>query len=246
MSFDKVWLDPDKINEVMGSMNVFIKQEDASDNVSLRLRTEIIEWLKFSLVDQERNADIEIIIGETDFDSDEEYLISEQKKLIIVEGNTPISVLYGLYELCRLKLQKKENLNYSSSPSQSLRMINHWDQVDGTIERGYSGESIFFGKFGSNSNVDKGDFGLREIRGDIFRRDYDRIIWYARMLSSIGINAISLNNVNVRGLATHLIEKPYLDGVAEIARILSSFGVKTYLAVNWESPKHLANLAVME
>lgn len=246
MSFDKVWLDPDKIDKAMGSLKVFIKQNVVSDSVSLRLRTEIVEWLKFTLVGQENNANIKIIIGESDFDSDEEYKISENAGVVTIEGNAPIAVMYGLYAVCRLRLQNKKNLNYSSKPSQSLRMINHWDQVDGTIERGYSGESIFFGKAGSNSNLDKGDFGLRDINGDIFRRDYARITWYARMLSSIGINAVSLNNVNVRGLATHLIEKPYLNGVAEIAKIFTSFGIKTYLAVNWESPKHLSDLTTSD
>lgn len=241
-SFDKAWLEPEIIKSHFKDKLIFINQSSFNDPISLRIRKEAISLMNCCITEDVSIADIIITIETGTFKSNEAYSIKNINGKYYINGNTSIAVLYGLYSLIRLVIIGQSKIDFYSEPDQNLRMINQWDQVDGTVERGYSGASIFFGKSTQLKNIDNGSFSLTNIGEDIFRKDYDRITWYARLLSSIGINAISLNNVNVRGLATKLITQPYLDGVAEIAEIFTSFGIKTYLAINWESPKRIGGL----
>jgi alpha-glucuronidase len=105
----------------------------------------------------------------------------------------------------------------SDAPVSGLRIINHWDNLDGTIERGYAGASIFF----KNNQVDF---------------DPERILDYARLLASVGVNRLSLNNVNVRGAAKKLISEEFLPKVAELAALFRSFGIRLLLSVNFGAP----------
>ena len=113
--------------------------------------------------------------------------------------------------------------SFTSVPDQALRMINHWDNMDGTIERGYAGDSIFF-------------------KDNEFRKDYQLIESYARLLASVGINAISINNVNVRGAAKALICEEHFGELRLIDEILGSYGIKLYLSVNFAAPKAIGGL----
>ena len=81
-------------------------------------------------------------------------------------------------------------------------MLNHWDNFDGSIERGYAGDSIFYDH-------------------NEFRGDYDLLTQYARLLCSVGINAVSINNVNVHHREAFFIEKPALMHIKKIAAICS-------------------------
>ncbi|MDR0886374.1 MAG: alpha-glucuronidase [Clostridiales Family XIII bacterium] len=108
----------------------------------------------------------------------------------------------------------------TSIPDQSFRMINHWDNIDGSIERGYAGDSIFY-------------------KDNTFRRDFGIVRQYASLLASVGINAISINNVNVHRIETGLILEENLPEVKMIADIFSSYGIKTFLSVNFAAPKIL-------
>jgi len=240
MDFDRTWLTEKTVQTVAEKVFYFagLPNEDA---VSLRLRQEITEFVGAQISTDETAADIIIAVGQTNFESDEAYQLADNAGVITISGNTTKAVLYGFYALLR-RIATKQDLNVTSAPAQSIRMINHWDQIDGTIERGYAGESIFFGQYGSNSNPDRKEFDLKDVAGDPFRRDYARIEFYARMLASAGFNSISLNNVNVRGIATGLIVQPLLQGVADLAKIFSSFGIKTFLAINWAAPKRIGGL----
>ncbi|MDR3191034.1 MAG: alpha-glucuronidase [Lactobacillaceae bacterium] len=240
MDFDRTWLTETTVKAVAQKVFYFdnLPTEDA---VSLRLRKEITEFVNATISTDKATANVIISVGQTNFDSDEAYQLSDAAGVITIAGNTTNAALYGFYALIR-RLANKQDLNVTSAPAQSIRMINHWDQIDGTIERGYAGESIFFGQYGSNSNPDRKEFDLKDVAGDPFRRDYDRIEFYARMLASAGFNSVSLNNVNVRGIATGLIVQPLLQGVADIAKIFSSFGIKTFLAINWAAPKRIGGL----
>ncbi|MDN6437140.1 MAG: alpha-glucuronidase, partial [Lactococcus sp.] len=106
-------------------------------------------------------------------------------------------------------------------------MINHWDNMDGSIERGYAGDSIFY-------------------KDNTFRRDFKLIRQYARLLASVGINAISINNVNVHQVETRLILEESLPDVKFISDIFSHYGIKTYLSVNFASPKLVGGLATSD
>lgn len=207
------------------------------DKITLRLRSEISEWLGCQLTGEKSKATVVLSIKSDLDDNLEAYEIRENE----IIGASSVGLFYGFYAYLRLKLTGAK-LSEKSAPNQALRMINHWDQVDGTIERGYAGESIFFGRFGSNDNTDTGSFAVKDIGTDIFRNDFTRLEMYARFLASIGINAISLNNVNVRALGTNLIISPYIEKVGEIARIFATFGLKTFLAINWAAPKLIGGL----
>jgi len=144
---------------------------------------------------------------------------------IAIIGKQDKGVLYGAFHLLRL-MQMRENLNELAiieNPSNQIRMINHWDNMDGSIERGYSGDSIFYKDYE-------------------FTHDRNRTKDYARLLSSVGINSLSINNVNVHKVETNLITKEMLPSVAEIADIMRCYGITTYLSVNYASTMEIGNL----
>ena len=101
-----------------------------------------------------------------------------------------------------------------------LRMMNHWDNMDGSIERGYSGESFFYKDY--------------EILWD------ERLEHYTRMMASIGINGIVINNVNVHEKETYLITDTYLQKVKQYADLFQRYGIKLYTSVNFAAPMELA------
>ena len=130
-------------------------------------------------------------------------------------------VLYGIFHILRLIATEQQlcGVDIVQSPSQPLRMYNHWDNMDGSIERGYSGQSFFF-------------------RNNEFTTDA-RTVDYARFLASIGINGVVINNVNVKEAATWLITERYFDNVAELVDIFASYGIKMYLSLNFAAPLEL-------
>lgn len=126
--------------------------------------------------------------------------------------------LYGMFALYSL-LRRGEDVGTPvvTTPSQHIRMVDHWDNFDGSIERGYAGGSIFY----ENGH---------------FRMDYQLIREYARLLCSIGINAISINNVNVHHLESFFIEDPALVEIRKIADIFGDYGIRLFLSINFAAP----------
>lgn len=236
MAIDEMWLQSSILKKRLTN-EIFYVNLEYEDKITIRLRSEICEWLGCQLTGEKSEATVVLSVNSKLDDNLEAYEVKENE----IIGSSSVGLLYGFYAYLRLKLSGA-NLSEKSAPAQSLRMINHWDQVDGTIERGYAGESIFFGRFGSNDNTDTGSFAVKDIGTDIFRNDFTRLKMYARFLASIGINAISLNNVNVRGLGTSLIVSPYIEKVGEIAKLFATFGLKTFLAINWAAPKLIGEL----
>ncbi len=147
------------------------------------------------------------------------------KKVIVITGKTDRGVLYGTFSMIRIMQTEKsiENLYISESPKNPVRSINQWDNMDGSIERGYSGKSIFY-------------------ENNQFTSNYDRIRDYARLLASVGINAISINNVNVKENETLLLTSKFLPDVARMASIFRAYGIKIFLSINFASPMRLGNL----
>lgn len=157
-----------------------------------------------------------------------------------ITASNPIGLLYGAYELIRLQNTDAYNTgsgnqqNFSKAidetekPQVGLRILNHWDNLDGSIERGYAGKSIFKWeeiKLGKNG---KG--------GSISKSLHDRLITYARANASIGINGSVLNNVNA---SPKMMTAEYINKVKVIANILRPYGIRVYLSINFASPMAL-------
>lgn len=126
-----------------------------------------------------------------------------------ITARTKMGLLYGRYALLRGEQGE-------SHPFYKLRILNHWDNLDGSIERGYAGKSILW----NNDLV----------------IDHEKIAAYAEANASIGINGTVLNNVNA---SPKMLTRTYINKVKEIAGILRLWGIKVYLSVNFGTPKAL-------
>lgn len=244
----EAWLNRETVRQSFGDATFAFKQMDLTvgATIALRLRQEIVEWLGCPVIADSQKATVVLTLVPDSFSSDEAFQIHQEGAQTIIAARTDRGLLYGFYALIRQRVMGTKDVTLASTPDQSLRMIDHWDQIDGSIERGYAGASIFFGTPDHLKNPDKGDFSVLPVKGDPFRHDRKRMIHYARLLASVGINAISLNNVNVRAQGTNLITEPYLDGVKEIADIFRGFGIRIFLAINWESPIHIGHLTTSD
>ena len=155
----------------------------------------------------------------------EGYMLTDSS----IIASSSIGVLYGAYDL--LRLQETGNLSHLSKtekPAVNLRILNHWDNLDGSIERGYAGKSIWkwdeiiLDKAGEFKNISK------DLR--------NRLITYARSNASIGINGAVLNNVNA---SPQMMTSEYLHKVKVIADIFRPYGIRVYLSINFASPMAL-------
>lgn len=142
------------------------------------------------------------------------YVISGTQNDKKISAGSDIGLLYGAYALLRNDMTQGVN-----QPAFGLRILNHWDNLDSSIERGYAGPSIFWNKE--------------------MRLDTVRIHEYARANASIGINGTVLNNVNA---SPKMLSRPYLLKVKQIADILRLYGIRVYLSVNFASPMRLGGL----
>lgn len=152
---------------------------------------------------------------------EEGFLISpfafQGKRCIVITGNTEKALLYGTFHFLRL-LQTETSLFSSlpviSRPKIRYRMLNHWDNVDGSVERGYAGRSLW--------EWDKLPHELSP-----------RYIDYARANASIGINSVVLNNVNANPI---FLRNDYLIKVAKLAEVFRPFAIRVFLSINFASP----------
>ncbi|WP_245599873.1 alpha-glucuronidase family glycosyl hydrolase [Paenibacillus harenae] len=144
---------------------------------------------------------------------------------IAVIGASDRGALYGVFHLIRIMQMREpiDELYIAESPASGLRMINQWDNMDGSIERGYAGKSFFY-------------------RNNGFVEDFARIRDYARLLASAGINAIAINNVNVHREETKLITAEYEQTLSKMADVLGAYGIKLFLSINFASPIAIGGL----
>lgn len=142
--------------------------------------------------------------------------------VLLVAGADDRGVLYGTFALLRNIALHREiaYLNEEESPAAIIRWTNEWNNLDGSIERGYAGRSIFF----DSGNV---------------RADLTRAADYARLLASIGINGCTVNNVNANPKA---ISPEFLPQLARIADAFRPWGVRLSVSVDFSSPKILGHL----
>jgi alpha-glucuronidase len=141
---------------------------------------------------------------------------------LVIKSATDRGVLYGVFALLSAIARGESlgSLNRAQEPSAPLRWIDQWDNLDGTIERGYAGRSIFF----DNNAV---------------RSDLSRVRDYARLLASVGINGLAINNVNANPLA---LTPGFLPQLVRIADMLRPWGIRMSLSVDLSSPQKIGGL----
>ncbi|MBQ2112424.1 MAG: alpha-glucuronidase [Bacteroidales bacterium] len=166
----------------------------------------------------------EVIIDSTLSIHPDGFIIQGGKKDRIIKANSETGAMYGRYALDRLERTGRadEVLDICEEPSFDKRILNHWDNLDNTIERGYAGWSIWH--WGEPVPV------------DLIRN-------YARLNASIGINGSVLNNVNA---TPEILRRDYIERIAQIADILREYGIQTYLSVNFSSPAALGGLGTSD
>ena len=204
------------------------------------------------------NRKVRLVLNHS-VNADDGYSISITDAEVTVNASTPNGLLYGAYELLRLQQTNNiqhstfniqhstfniqhstlntqpstfntQHSTFNFKPSTPLRILNHWDNPNGTVERGYAGRSIFWPS--EESTV---KFGTKE---------YDeRLREYGRANASIGINATVLNNVNAKAL---MLDKEKLSQTKHIADVLRPYGIRVFLSVNFASPKVIGGLATAD
>ncbi|TDK41821.1 alpha-glucuronidase family glycosyl hydrolase [Algoriphagus formosus] len=144
------------------------------------------------------------------------------KKVYIITGNSPIGVLYGSFDFLKSIQMGEFDLNAENSdqPKVQLRMLNHWDNLDRTVERGYAGFSIW---------------DWHKLPGYIDPRYID----YARANASLGINAVSLTNVNANAW---ILREDFIEKVKVLADLFRPYGIKVYLTARFSAPIEMGNL----
>ncbi len=170
--------------------------------------------------------DIQKEIGSLDTINKEGFIIKsislKNKKHIVITAKSDVGVLYGVYRFLRLMQSDRSirNLNIADSPKINLRILNHWDNLDRTVERGYAGFSLW---------------NWQKLPDFIDQRYID----YARANASIGINGTVLTNVNANAL---ILTPQYLEKVAALANVFRPYGIKVYLTARFSAPIEIGGL----
>lgn len=161
--------------------------------------------------------------------AEEGYRIRANGRTIAIAGTTARGAMYGAFHFLRLLRAGAdlETLDIAENPVNGIRMINQWDNIDGSIERGYAGGSIFY-------------------RNDDIADDLSRVRDYARLLASVGLNAIAINNVNVHKYETMFLTERFLPKIARIAETFRAYGIRTYLSVNFAAPIEVGGLSTAD
>ena len=148
------------------------------------------------------------------------------KRRLLIVGGGDRGALYGVFSLLRrIALQQPiDSLGVREEPFAPIRILNHWDNLDGTIERGYAGKSIFW----ENGHVVE---------------DLSRVRDYARLMASVGINGCSINNVNADA---RVVTPEYLSEVARIADAFRPWGVRLYVSLNFASPREIGGVETFD
>ena len=240
MEWNHAWLNYNKKltnKDVIGFTKIVSSHDGiVIQNARMELKKAFLGLYKISLVEEINSAyslhieDKGVILLSLNKEDKENVILDEAYQIAYKNGNIEISsfgevgILYGVFAFLR-KLQvgiALEDMQVVEGPSNPLRMLNHWDNMDGSIERGYAGNSIFFEN--------------HEIIINERTRDY------ARLCASIGINGIAINNVNVKDSATYLITDRYLDKLTELSSIFTSYGIKLFLSINFAAPVEMGEL----
>jgi alpha-glucuronidase len=157
---------------------------------------------------------------------DEGYVIKSLmvngRQCTLIAANTDVGVLYGVFNFLRLLQthQQISGLSINQKPAIQQRVLDHWDNLDGTIERGYAGYTIW---------------DWQRLPGYIDKRYED----YARANASVGINGTVLNNVNAKAKS---LTTDYIIKAAALANVFRNYGIKVYLTARFTAPMELGKL----
>ena len=177
-------------------------------------QTPTIQVAKDELQQAWLGGKVTLQIEEIAAESAEAFAIEIKEGKATICAKSDIGLLYGAYHLLRMQNSgaNVQDTTLLETPAFAVRILNHWDNLDGTVERGYAGPSIFWAPTPAQPQLIKD---------------------YARANASIGINATVLNNVNA---SVKMLDRNYLEKVKAFADIMRPYGVKAYLAVNFASP----------
>ena len=217
------WLQPGRAGAHPIGPYRLIADKNISDTAVCECREGLVRLFGSGVWDDD--APNAIHLGLDEALSAEGYRLLTQPYGINVTGADAGGLLYGVFALlARLRTgEAPEDIRAESAPALPRRIVNHWDNLTGKVERGYAGDSLFFraGKVGF---------------------DPARIRDYARLLASVGINQISINNVNVTPESAKLVTPELLPEVAELAAIFRPFGLRLILSVDFDGPRSLGGL----
>ncbi len=174
-----------------------------------------------------QSGSVAVINSGKDILDSEEYAISLGKEGMLIEAKSGSGILYAVFDIlrnvaCEKNIEEAYSVKKTVRPSNPLRMLNHWDNMDGSIERGYSGNSFFYED--------------NEIIIDERTKDY------ARLIASVGINAVVINNVNVKQAASYMITDRYFDKLARLGEIFAGYGIGLYMSLNYASTIEIGGL----
>ncbi len=232
MNVELAWLDYQPLSDLRNAgyfADIRVKGDDpilqkAKKELETACASFYPDGEKKTVSEEVKGKKIELIVDGQSSIHPEGFHIKENNGSVTIKSSASVGVLYGVFEWIRC-LQvgmTVQGMEKSQAPDCPFRIANHWDNMDGSIERGYSGESFFF---------ENEDLIINE-----------RLVIYARLLASVGINATVINNVNVKGTATRLIEPDFLDKLKSYVDLFESYGVKLYLSLNYAAPIELGGL----
>ncbi len=224
MIYSKTWLDyrPQKIeDEALKTLAVLCEGKVTDSAVKeYCMAIQGMMGAEPEIVRREQEQAVSLAVDAGSFENADAYRIRKSGPGYRITGQSESGVLYGMFHFLRLvRTRHMEELPVENYPEMPLRMVNHWDNMDGSIERGYSGRSFFYKN--------------HEILFD------ERICQYTRMMASIGINAIVINNVNVHERETYLITDAYLKQVRQYADLFGQYGIKLFTSINFAAPMEL-------
>ena len=198
-------------------------EKNCNAKVTANIKSPTIDIAIHELQTQWKGAPVELNYQHIEGNLVDAYIITEnEEKSISIHAATEAGVLYGAFHLLRLQQTKNDPITFPiiEIPRYDIRMLNHWDNLDGTIERGYAGNSLWL---------------WDELPGKIS----PRYIEYARANASVGINGTVLNNVNAN---PQILSAEYLKKVTALANIFRPYGITVYLSINFSSPTALGGL----
>ena len=210
----------------------YVSGASESDKTAANAITELKTGLKAMLdiepdvIFEESSDPIKESCGKDILDN-EEYTVSLREDGISLSSKSGAGILYAVFDVLRnVSCERDIKTAYAEGrtvrPSNPLRMLNHWDNMDGSIERGYSGKSFFY----VNDEI------------VIDERTTD----YARLIASVGINGVVINNVNVKNAASYMITDRYFDKLAELGEIFAGYGIRLFLSLNYASTIEIGGL----
>lgn len=216
----------DQLKELLSRLTYEMDRDEIVDRAIVEWQMALGEMLNFSpSVEGDTKADEGLTLDIDSSYPEESYTINGTDTKVELVGGSSRALLYGVFHLLRLIQQRATltDLAVKEAPKNDIRMLNHWDDMDGSVERGYAGESFFFKDYK-------------------FIKDRQRIHDYARLISSVGINALTINNVNVHKIESELITDTFLADVKQTSDIFNQYGITMYLSINYAAPIEIGGL----